>query len=274
MKQIFITILALLVIISLVTSCTTVPAGHVGVRVDYTEDDSTGIEVLSSPGYKRDIWGEEVFIFPVFERNYVWSKNANEGNPVDESVTIQTSEGLTANMDVGISINIDPTHVKQLYVRYRNGVDEIIDGPVRNLTRDALNKYASAIPAERLYSDGKVALMDSVRASLTRQLKPYGIIVNKVYLAGQIRLPESITQAINAKLAATQQAIQRENELREAEASSKIKIVQAEAEARVLALKSQALDERLIRYEAVKKWDGKLPQYMSGNAPVPFIDIN
>ena len=31
-------------------------------------------------------------------------------------------------------------------------------------------------------------------------------------------------------------------------------------------------NKALVEYEAVKKWDGKMPQYMMGNS-VPFINI-
>lgn len=46
-------------------------------------------------------------------------------------------------------------------------------------------------------------------------------------------------------------------------------------EAESMKIKSQALSEnkQLIGYEAVKKWDGKLPQYMGGETPIPFINI-
>ena len=42
-----------------------------------------------------------------------------------------------------------------------------------------------------------------------------------------------------------------------------------------MAIRAQALNQNksLVQYEAVQKWDGKMPQYMMGNA-VPFINMN
>ena len=39
-------------------------------------------------------------------------------------------------------------------------------------------------------------------------------------------------------------------------------------------IKANALERnpKLVNYEAVQKWDGKMPQYMLGNS-VPFIDL-
>ena len=52
------------------------------------------------------------------------------------------------------------------------------------------------------------------------------------------------------------------------------KVIAAEAEARSMAIRAQALTQNkaLVEYEAVKKWDGKLPEYMLGNS-VPFINV-
>ena len=42
-----------------------------------------------------------------------------------------------------------------------------------------------------------------------------------------------------------------------------------------MAIRAQALTQNkaLVEYEAVKKWDGKLPEYMLGGS-VPFINLN
>ena len=41
-----------------------------------------------------------------------------------------------------------------------------------------------------------------------------------------------------------------------------------------MAIRAQALtqNKNLVEYEAVQKWDGKLPQYMMGNS-VPFVHL-
>lgn len=56
---------------------------------------------------------------------------------------------------------------------------------------------------------------------------------------------------------------------------AKQKVIQAEAEAKAMAIKSEALSKNkaLVEYEAVLKWNGELPQYMMGNS-VPFINVS
>ena len=53
------------------------------------------------------------------------------------------------------------------------------------------------------------------------------------------------------------------------------KLIAAQAEAKSMAIRAQALaqNKSLVQYEAVQKWDGKMPQYMLGNS-VPFINVS
>ena len=45
---------------------------------------------------------------------------------------------------------------------------------------------------------------------------------------------------------------------------------QAQAQAQANKLLSDSLSDKVIDYQQVQKWDGKMPQYMLGNS-VPFI---
>lgn len=51
--------------------------------------------------------------------------------------------------------------------------------------------------------------------------------------------------------------------------------LRAQAEADAIAIKAKALRDNpdVIRLNAIEKWDGKLPQMMTGNASVPFVTI-
>ncbi|MHA7214032.1 prohibitin family protein, partial [Burkholderia pseudomallei] len=98
--------------------------------------------------------------------------------------------------------------------------------------------------------------------------------VEKVYFVNQMRLPEQVMNSINGKIAATQIAQQKENELRAAEADAAKQVAIAKGEAEALEVKAKALREnsQILQQMAIEKWDGKLPQYM-GSSSVPFVQI-
>ena len=95
--------------------------------------------------------------------------------------------------------------------------------------------------------------------------------MDRIYLVNALRLPAAVVEALNRKIEATQRAEQRENELREAEAQAKKEVAKAEGEARSILIRAQAqsksnkilsasITKNLVHYQAVQKWDGKMPQ--------------
>lgn len=277
------TIALMTVLVGSVAACSYVPAGNVGVKVNLLGGEKgVDSEVLGVGRYWIG-WNEELYVFPTFMQNYVWTKDATEGSPNDESISFQTADGMTANADIGISYSIDPEKVSIIFQTYRRGVEEITDTFLRNMVRDAMVKQASNKPIEYVYGVGKTELMAAVQKDVTDQVAPIGIKIDKIYLIGEIRLPTVVLDSINNKNAATQMAQQRQNEVAQAkaEADKKIEDARGEAESLLKVAEAQAKANRLladslttefVQYQAITKWNGELPK-MTGSAAVPFIDV-
>lgn len=265
-------------------ACSTVPAGHVGVKV-YLLGGSKGVD-SEELGVGRYWIGmnEQLYIFPTYMQNYTWTREPDATGPEDESISFQTVEGMTANADVGISYQLDPTKINKIFQTYRRGVDEITDTFLRNMVRDALVKQASVKPIEYIYGAGKADLMAAVQADVQKQVQDIGIKIDKIYWIGEIRLPQTVIDSINAKNAATQMAQQRQNEVAQARAEAEKKVAEAKGEADSILLKaksqaeankilSSSITSELVQYRALDKWDGVLPR-MTGNSAVPFINVD
>lgn len=265
------------------SSCTKVPAGNVGVKV-YLLGGEKGVdsEVVSVGRYWIGI-NEELYLFPTFTQNYVWTKDAQEGSPNDESFQFQTSEGMNVTANIGISYAIDPEKVNIVFQKYRKGVDEITDTYLRNMVRDALVTEGSLRKMQDVYGPGKGKLIADVQARVTDQVADIGIVVEKIYWIGGLGLPRSVTDALNAKMEATQKAQQRENEVQqtiaeaqkareEAKGKADALLIEAKAEAEALRIRGRAIRENksVVTLNAIEKWDGKLPTYNS-NGALPFI---
>lgn len=265
-----------LVVLATVSSCSKVPAGNVGIKV-YLLGQDKGVDSEELPVGRYWIgWNEELYLFPTFQQNYVWTQDDREGSPDDESLTFQTKEGLQVGADIGISYHINPSKVNTIFQKYRKGVEEITDIYLRNHVRDAINSAASKMNVESVYGEGKTKLMDEVQALVSTDVSPIGIIIDKIYLIGSFRLPESVVTSLNTKIEATQRAIQRENEVREAEAEAKKQVaiargqadswlLKADAEAKANRLKAASITASLIEYEKWTRWDGKMPTVTGGN---------
>lgn len=277
-----------LIIIGLIltlAACSRVPAGNVGIKVFLLGGDK-GVDTQElSPGRYWIGVNEELHIFPTFTQNYVWTKDADEGSPNDESFKFQTIEGMTVGADVGISYAIEPTKVNTIFQKYRRGIDEITDVYLRNMVRDEFVTQASVRKIEKVYGAGKAELIREVQKAVQQQVKAIGINIEKIYWVGELRLPPTVVRSLNAKIEATQKAQQRENEVQQTiaeadkvrekakgEADAILELAQADAEA--IAIKGKALKNNpaIIHLNAIDKWDGVLPK-MSGSQAIPFIDV-
>jgi regulator of protease activity HflC (stomatin/prohibitin superfamily) len=266
-------IVTIALICAAMVACMKVPVGSVGIMVDLYGSDKGVLPKELGPGRYYVGYNQELFTFPTYTQTYTWTRSLTEGRAQDESFTFNSVEGISVNADVGITLHVDPTKTAELFQKYRRGMDEILDTFVHNLVRDALNERSSTMPIEDIYGKGKAQLIADAQKTVQDQLNPVGIVVEKLYLVSAPRLPDAIITAINNKMKATQMAEQRNNEIAQAEAEKTIKIKEAEGEAQSIKIKGDALRDNpgLVQLEAVRKWDGHLPN-VSGGA-VPFIQV-
>lgn len=251
--------------------CQKVPAGYVGVKV-YLLGGSKGVD-SEKLGVGRWFIGmnEELYLFPVFKQNYVWTKSSHEGKAQDESITFQTKEGLEIGADVGITYAVDPSKVDLVFQKYRKGIEEITDIFLRNRVRDTFNLVASQYDVESAYGEGKAKMLEEVNKSLKEELSKEGIVIERIYLIGKFRLPETVVTALNAKIQATQKAQQSENELREAEAEAKKTIASARAEAESIRLRQQTLTPLFVKMRWIEAWEkggSKMPMVVGGSGNI------
>lgn len=266
------------------TACSKVPAGNVGIKVNLLGGEK-GVDTQElGPGRYWIGMNEDLYIFPTFTQNYIWTKDIEEGSPTDESITFQTREGLSANADIGISYHVMPEKASVLFQKYRKGVHEITHIYIRNMVRDALNIEASTQLIETVYGSGKADLIASTEKRIRKELEDTGIVLEHLYWIGEIRLPPSVVQSLTNKVNAAQISQQKQQEIEQAkadalkaqavaegEANAKLALAKADAEA--IRLRGEAIrnNPNVAELNAIEKWDGHLPQITSG--ATPFVNL-
>lgn len=258
--------------------CSKVPAGNVGVIVNlYGSEKGVELKEVGTGKYWVGI-NEELYLFPTFTQTETWTG--------DETITFQTVEGVKVGGDVGITYAVAPDKVTTLFQKYRAGIDEITNKFLRNMVRDAFNDVASTLPVESVYGAGKADLLTAVEKRVRAQVAPIGINLERIYYASDLALPPQVTDSLNAKIQATQMAEQRRNEVAQAKAEADkeraraqgeadAKLLIAQADAKAIEVRAQALraNPDVVTLNAVEKWDGKLPTYTGGQAPLHFIGV-
>lgn len=270
MKKIF-TILAFAFIMFSTIGCSRIETGYIGLEVDLMGDEKGAVKEVPPGWYFNISPSVDYKSFPLFVQTYKWTEGKDEGSPNDEAIRFQTAEGLQITADIGVTFSINPEAgtAKTLFLRYRRGVEEIIDGVMRNAVRDAFNKYGSLYTADQIIGNEKNKLIDSVQADVTEKFAPELIVQDLSWLSSP-RPPQNVIDALNAKVQATQLAIQKENEVRSATAEAQKMVeasrgkaesirLEAEAQAEANKLLSASLSANLIQLKWIEAWDGKLP---------------
>jgi len=269
-------ILALSAIALTLSACSKVPAGYRGVIVNLYGSDKGVAEQSVGVGRYYTGWNSELYLFPTFLQNYSWKD--------EQAITMQTSEGLSIRTDAGITYSIQPDNVVKVFQKYRLGIDEITNTFLHNMVRDAMNEVASTMTVEQIYGAQKEAFISKVNEIVKKQAADTGIEVDKIYLVGSFDLPATVVNSINSKIQASQNAMKVENEVATARAEAQKTIVEAQArgqqilinaesQAKANKILAESLTPEFVNYQAILKWDGKLPT-MTGSNAVPFVKVD
>jgi regulator of protease activity HflC (stomatin/prohibitin superfamily) len=275
-------VLALIALSSL--ACTRISPGHVGIVVNQWGSEKGVADYTPTTGtFTYNPLTTSVFDYPTFTHTYVWTKSADEGSKNNEEITFTIRGNMAISVDVSIAYSLDPTKVPAFYVKFRNDdLQQFTDGFLRNVTRDCFNEVGGHYDLDNVMGDNAQFLAE-VRAKLETIITPYGVKLDQFGIIGAPRPPQAVQEAINAKIHATQLAIQKQNELVQAQADAAKTVASAEGEAKSILMVAQAqakanlilsesLTERLLQLKAYEKWNGTLPT-ITGGGTIPMITL-
>jgi regulator of protease activity HflC (stomatin/prohibitin superfamily) len=279
-------VLFILFVIFAPISCTVIEPGYVGIKVQL---NGTQKGVADYPIYTgRQFYNQytqKFYEWPTFTQRVVWDKGGEDGR--DDSITVRSSEGTSVNLDISLAYRVIPEKVPHIFVTFRQDIDALSNGYLRDKVRDTVNNHAAKIGVMQLLGPGMQKLTDDVLAELREVLRPQGFIIDSVSVTGKPRVDGNVEAAINQVVQATQAAIKAEQDVRrvqaeaaqaKAKAEGVASAITAEAEAQAKANKiiAESLNqygEKVLESKMLDKWDGKLPQIVGGNQPIPFINV-
>jgi len=273
-----------LVFISLfVAGCTSIPPGYVGVEVNKA-GSARGVDAVAlKTGYIIvNPLLTSVIEYPTFIQTAKWTRSTSEGSSNDDSITFTSKDAMVVNADVSISYELKYEKVPEFYVKFRaDHIENFTDGFLRNVTRDEINNVAGKYSVEEIMGDNGPIFLQ-VRNNLQKQLDAYGVVIDQLGVIGAPRPPTNVIEAINSKVQAAQIALQKQNEVLQAEADAKkqvaeaqgiadANVVQAKGDSEANRLRQMSLTPGLIQLKAIEKWNGQLPQVQSGSQSILSI---
>ncbi len=267
-----------LVVLWLITSCyRIVTPGHVGIVV---KQSGTDRGVQDFPVQSGRVWfnpiNEVVLTYPTYVQRAIWTSSTQEGLPVNDENSFQSSEGLRFSADVNVSYQLTAAQVPKFYVKFRSDdLAAFTHGFFRDAVRNAF-RVSTAYRAEEVNGAKQTELIDRVLEQLRLAMQPYGVDVLQLGFATPPRPPQSVKEAIESKIAATQLAERAENEKRQAiaEAAKSVEIARGQAQANDLLTRS--LSPQLMQWKQLEileqKWNGQFPQVVGSNS-MPLLQM-
>jgi len=260
-------------------SCTTVDAGHVGVLKAF---GAVRNETLAEGIHIKKPW-ENVVEYEVRLQslNINAAAASKDLQTVTTEITIQYSPNASMVPDIYRSIGdlarLEPT---------------IVAPAVQESLKSVTAKFtAEELITQRQRAKGEVE--EAINGFIDRTLQEKGLAgaIDVANIAiTDFKFSEEFNKAIEAKVKAEQESLKALNEktrrITDAEATTaaqklaadaKAYSTEVESKARADAIKREAealkASPELIQLRSVERWNGALPTYLAGGAPMPFLDV-
>lgn len=267
------------------TACSRVGAGMVGIKSTVTGADKGLKGVSIGPDWVfHNLFTSSVFEYPMYMQTAVWTHNKDEGHPVNEEITFTAKEQFQVAADISLAYTLSADHAAEFYLKFRlDNIDKFTHGFLRNMAREKFDQVAGKYPIESIMGDN-AAFLAETRTELQKELNPYGIKLEQFGFVGSPRPPQTIIDSINAKVQATQLALQKQNEVVQAtaDAAKQVAVAKGNAEATILNADAQAQANRklsesltptLVQYRLIDRWNGVMSAVQSGSGGGLIIQL-
>ncbi len=176
---------------------------------------------------------------------------------------------------VTLNYYLDPKAVGKIYQSLRHDYEDRIIKPA---IQESVKASTAKFTAEQLVTM-RSETKTTIENSLHERLAVHGIMMETVSITN-FDFTQSFKQAVEAKVVAQQNVLTEQRKLESVKLQAQQKVEQAKAEAEALRIQklevtAELVELRKIEVEklAVEKWNGTLPYYVGGTAPVPIMDI-
>jgi regulator of protease activity HflC (stomatin/prohibitin superfamily) len=260
----------------MLSGCTRVGPGYVGIKVSYAGDNRGVDEIPLETGWVFYTPGvSTVFEYPTFVQTAIWTSNPNEGKEgINEEISFNTRDQMQVQGDISVSYTLLANKVPSFYVKFRNDdINGFTHGFLRNVSRDIFNEVSGNYSVEEIMGAEKEAFLNAVRTKLQARMDTIGVHIEQFGFTSSPRPPQNVVEAINNKIAASQKAVQIQNELAQSEGEAKKVVATANGAAEANRILNASITPSLIQWrqlqiteKALEKWNGSVPM-VQGSVP-------
>ena len=244
----------LVLIIAIFGSFTQVGVGEVGIVKHFGAIDTDHPDVFDPGIHTKVPFRDDVVIFDT----------RIQKEQVDSSAA--SKDGVTIHSTITINFHIEaakaPLILQNIGANYK---ERIIDQQIQQAFKDVTAQYAGL---ELIQKREEVAI--KAKGVLKDKLTPYYIVVDE-FTIPNYEFPKEFNDAILATQVANQQNLQAKQLQEKARTEAETALIVAQGLANAQKAQATTLTPEYLQLQAINKWNGQLPQYLTPNTPLPFI---
>lgn len=248
-----------------------IDVGHVGLKINNTGDERGVSKTTYVTGWVvYNDWLSRIKEFPTTQQHVDY-----------EQADIITKGGFQATIKPSFNWSVNAANAADMYQNLRQDVDQIKDTWLKNAIVGAVNDVANLYTVDSIFNHRAEFEAEIVKESNKR--------VSKWFIISQLRTnivpPKAITDAINAKTAAVQEAqaaiqqkivaeAQAQTQIAKAKGDSAQAVIAAAGRAEAVRKEQQYLTPLYIEYIKANRWDGRYPGTMVMGTSNPNFLMN
>jgi len=206
-----------------------------------------------------------------------------------ETVWTPTIDGIKMGFDISASWRIDPEFAWWIYdnVSETDGKENgrfywLEENVIKPKLKSALALTTSKYTPIQVYSTSREEIQAIVLERMKKDIQSYHLILDQIDIR-EVYYNSDYESALNQKKLEEQKALtlvevtkQKEELKKQAEIDKDIQILTAEGEAEALKIKGASVSSnpKIVQLEWISKWDGKLPEIMTGDGNGLLLNLD
>lgn len=238
-----------------------------GCGVQTVDQGNTGVKKTLGK-VQADPLPADIYFYNPFTTSII--EMDNHVQKIEDKTNVYTKDVQQADISFAINYSLKPDYSVKMYSTIGQDWEKvIIPQVISGVMKNVIGKWN----AIELVSNRDKAATD-ITAAISAEMAPYGVTITGFQLVNVQFQPE-FEKAVEAKVIAVQTAEQSKNETVTVQEQANQRVIAAKADAQAMQIKSEALSKNqgLVAYEAVQKWDGVLPVYVTGSAMSNLIQL-
>ncbi len=250
-------LLMVLLLFPMLVACEQIDTGHRGVQTRFgLVDEKLG----SLP--------EGLYFYNVFTESITELDTRTQ--VMKGKTNTYTKDVQQADIQYVANFSLQREHAHTVYKDVGKAwADKLVPQAIEGVLKQVIGTYDAV---DLISSRAKASA--AAFTAISNSLKPYHVVLERFEMVNISYLKE-FEKAVEDKVVAVQKAIEEKNRTEQTKEQARQTILKAEAEAKSMQIRASALQQnaKLVEYEAVQKWDGKLPQYNFGGGSLPFVNV-